>query len=273
LHRNAALSPRGRYLLCQRIEAGWSITAAAEAQQVSRQCAAKWWRRFQQEGLLGLEDHSSRPSSCPHQTPPAVERRILRARRKLRRGPDELGFQLGIPASTVHAVLRRHGVSRLKHLDRPTGRVVRRIETTRPGELVQVDVKKLARIPDGGGHRAWGRTGTKNGSMSKRGRGYAHVHSAIDAYSRLAYSEFAGPEGVLLPALLLKEQRRSADPFHLEVNRDLNAVGDPDEGNAAVHAEFLYQLTRILGEVRWNPCCTWKDLSKNACLAAVHRSL
>jgi len=195
LHRNAALSPRGRYLLCQRIEAGWSITAAAEAQQVSRQCAAKWWRRFQQEGLLGLEDHSSRPSSCPHQTPPAVERRILRARRKLRRGPDELGFQLGIPASTVHAVLRRHGVSRLKHLDRPTGRVVRRIETTRPGELVQVDVKKLARIPDGGGHRAWGRTGTKNGSMSKRGRGYAHVHSAIDAYSRLAYSEFAGPEG------------------------------------------------------------------------------
>lgn len=51
--------------------------------------------------------------------------------------------------------------------------------------------------------------------------------------------EFAGPEGVLLPALLLKEQRRSADPFHLEVNRDLNAVGDPDEGNAAVHAEFF----------------------------------
>src|SRR5664280_2352272 len=81
-------------------------------------------------------------------------------------------------------------------MDRPTGRVIRRIETSRPGELVHIDVKKLARIPNGGGHKMLGRTGTKNGSMSKKGLGYTHVHLAVDAYSRLAYSEFAGPEGV-----------------------------------------------------------------------------
>ena len=195
MHRNAPLSPEGRLRLCQRIEAGWTITAAAEAMRISRQCAAKWWHRFEEGGAAGLEDRSSRPRSCPHQTPPALERRIVRLRKKLKRGPDELAFQLGIPASTVHAVLTRKGLNRLKWMDRPSGRVIRRIETSRPGELVHVDVKKLARIPDGGGHRAWGRTGTKNGSMSKRGRGYTHVHSAIDAYSRLAYSEFAGPEG------------------------------------------------------------------------------
>lgn len=194
MHRNAPLTPEGRLRLCQRIESGWSITAAAEAMQVSRQCAAKWWHRFEAEGASGLVDRSSRPHSCPHQTPAALEARILRARRKRRVGPHQIAFELGVPASTVHRVLQRHGMSRLKWIDRPTGRVIRRIETSRPGELVHVDVKKLARIPDGGGHRAWGRTGTRNGSMSKKGLGYTHVHSAIDAYSRLAYSEFAGPE-------------------------------------------------------------------------------
>jgi transposase InsO family protein len=75
-------------------------------------------------------------------------------------------------------------------MDRPTGRVIRRIETSRCGELVHIDVKKLARIPDGGGHRKLGR-GTRT---RPRGGGYAHIHTAIDAYSRLAYSELAGPE-------------------------------------------------------------------------------
>ena len=85
-------------------------------------------------------------------------------------------------------------MNRLVWIDRPTGRVIRRIETDRPGELVHIDVKKLARIPDGGGHKMLGRANTRNGSMSKRGAGYTHVHTAIDAYSRLAYSEFAGTE-------------------------------------------------------------------------------
>jgi transposase InsO family protein len=100
---------------------------------------------------------------------------------------------VGVPASTVHRVLVRHGVNRLRWMDRSTGRVIRRIETHRPGELVHIDVKKLARVPDGGGHKKLGRTVTRN----RPGRGYSHVHTAIDAYSRLAYSEFAGVENTV----------------------------------------------------------------------------
>ena len=116
----------------------------------------------------------------------------LRQSRRL--GPARLSGIVGVPASTVHRVLVRHGVNRLRWMDRPTGRVIRRIETSRCGELVHIDVKKLARVPDGGGHKKLGRSSeTKRQQHLQRG-GYTHIHTAIDAYSRLAYSEFAGPE-------------------------------------------------------------------------------
>ena len=194
MHRNAPLTPEGRLRLCHRIEDGWTVAAAAESMNISRQCAYKWWRRYQDEGTAGLVDRSSRPWSCPHQTPARVERRIVALRQSRKLGPARLAGIVGVPASTVHRVLVRHGVNRLRWMDRPTGRVIRRIETSRCGELVHIDVKKLARVPDGGGHKVHGRGGTRNGSMSKQGRGYTHIHTAIDAYSRLAYSEFAGPE-------------------------------------------------------------------------------
>jgi len=194
LHRNAPLTPEGRLRLCQRIESGWTVAEAARSMNISRQCAHKWWGRYRDEGVDGLRDRSSRPWSCPHQTPARLERKIVDLRRSRMLGPARLAGIVEVPASTVHRVLVRHGVNRLRWLDRPTGRVIRRIETSRCGELVHIDVKKLARIPDGGGHRIHGRTGTRNGSMSKRGNGYTHVHTAIDAYSRLAYSELAGEE-------------------------------------------------------------------------------
>jgi transposase InsO family protein len=194
LHANAPLTPEGRLRMCQRIESGYTIAATAESMNVSRQVASKWWNRYLNEGEAGLEDRSSRPHSCPHQTSARVERRIVALRQSRKLGPARLAGIVGVPASTVHRVLVRHGVNRLAWMDRPTGRVIRRIETSRCGELVHIDVKKLATIPDGGGHRFHGRTGTRNGSMSKRGKGYGHVHTAIDAYSRLAYSEFAGIE-------------------------------------------------------------------------------
>jgi transposase InsO family protein len=197
VHGNAPLTPQGRLRLCQRIESGWTIASAAESMNISRQCAHKWWTRYRAEGLDGLEDRSSRPHHCPHQTPARVERRIVALRQARRLGPARLAGIVGVPASTVHRVLVRHGVNRLRFMDRPTGRVIRRIETSRPGELVHIDVKKLARVPDGGGHKMHGRAGTRNGSMGNRGLGYTHIHTAIDAYSRLAYSEFAGVENAV----------------------------------------------------------------------------
>ena len=197
MHGNARLTLWGRRELIARIEGGMTVAAAAESMNVSRQTAHKWWRRWNEEGEAGLEDRSSRPHSCPHQTPARVERRIVALRQSRKLGPARLAGIVEVPASTVHRVLVRHGVNRLRWMDRPTGKVIRRIETSRCGELVDIDVKKLAKVPPGGGHKIHGRTGTRNGSMGKKGLGYTHIHTAIDAYSRLAYSEFAGPENTV----------------------------------------------------------------------------
>ncbi|MEM8905397.1 MAG: IS481 family transposase [Actinomycetota bacterium] len=193
-HANAPLTPEGRRRLVERIESGWTVAAAAESMNMSRQSAHKWWRRWQDEGAAGLRDRSSRPHSCPHQTPARVERRIVALRRSRKLGPARLVGIVDVPDSTVHRVLVRHGMNRLVWMDRPTGRVIHRIETTRCGELVHIDVKTLARVPNGGGHKIHGRAGTNDGSMGKRGLGYSYVHTPIDAYNRLAYSEFAGAE-------------------------------------------------------------------------------
>lgn len=190
MHRNARLTPWGRRELVRRIEGGMTVASAAASMNVSRQCAHKWWRRWQDEGYPGLEDRSSRPLHCPHQTPARVERRIVALRQSRQLGPARLAGIVGMPASTVHRVLVRHRANRLVWMDRPTGRVIRRIETSRPGELVHIDVKKLARVPDGGGHKMRGRSAR----VHHQGGGYSHIHTAIDAYSRLAYSEFAGVE-------------------------------------------------------------------------------
>ena len=193
MHRNAPLTPEGRLRLCHRIEDGWTVAAAAESMNISRQCAHKWWRRYQDEGTAGLVDRSSRPLSCPHQIPARMERRIVALRQSRKLGPARLAGIVGVPASTVHRVLVRHGVNRLRWMDRPTGRVIRRIETSRCGELVHIDVKKLAKVPSGGGHKKLGRSA----ATRPRGGGYTHIHTAIDAYSRLAYSEFAGTENTI----------------------------------------------------------------------------
>ena len=144
MHRNAPLTPEGRQRLCERIQSGWTITAAPESMNLSRQCASKWWNRYRAEGEAGLEDRPSRPKTCPHQTPARVEQKILRLRTKHQLDPARIAGIVGVPPSTVHRVLVRHGVNRLKWMDRTSGRVIRRIETHRCGELVHIDVKKLA---------------------------------------------------------------------------------------------------------------------------------
>jgi transposase InsO family protein len=147
----------------------------------------------------------------------------LRTKRKL--GPARIGGILGIPASTVHRVLVRHGCNRLRWMDRPTGRVIRRIATSRCGELVHIDVKKLARIPDGGGHRILGQVAGR--PHQRDGTGYAHIHSAIDAYSRLAYSEFAGPESAQACVGFLERAMRFFAGYGITIERILtdNGVG------------------------------------------------
>jgi transposase-like protein len=195
MHRNAPLTPEGRRRLCRLIESGWTQAAAAESMRVSRQTAHKWWRRYLSEGQAGLVDRSSRPRRCPTRTPAKVERRVVQLRRRHQLGPARLAPMAGMAASTLHRVLKRNGLSRLSDLERRSGRVVRRIDTSRPGELVHVDIKKQARIPDGGGWKVKGRHQRVNYRTAGRTPpGYAFIHSAIDAHTRLAYSEVHADE-------------------------------------------------------------------------------
>jgi transposase InsO family protein len=176
-----------------RIESGRPVAHVAAEMGISRPTAYKWWRRWQAGGLDELVDRSSRPRSCPHQTAPAVESAIEELRRELKLGPARIAARLGVPASTVHRVLVRLGINRLSWMDRPTGRVIRRIHTDHPGELVHVDIKKLGRIPDGGGWKTRGRGYTGEFARARR-VGFGYVHSAVDAHTRLAYSEVLNNE-------------------------------------------------------------------------------
>jgi len=208
MHRNARLTPAGRLLLCERIEAGWPIAHAAESMGISRDRAYVWWHRYEAEGLAGLEDRSSCPRRSPTRTKPSRERRIVHLRRKRGLGPARIAGIVKMPASTVHQVLVRHGLNRLDHLDRPTRAPIRRIETSRPGELVHVDIKKLARIPKGGGWRVHGRAAASRTYERRTAAiGHAFVHSAVDAYSRVAYSEvLADEKGPTAAAFWLRAQ-------------------------------------------------------------------
>lgn len=205
-HRNAPLSETGRLRLARCVvEDGWPLRRAAERFQVAVTTAARWAGRYRELGAAGMADRSSRPHRSPNQTPTRTERRIINVRVLRRWGPARIGYLLGIHPSTVHRVLTRYGLSKLSWLDRPTGRVIRPIETTRCGELVHVDVKKLGKIPAGGGWRMLGRAvGRVNRQADKSAavitkygnprRGYHFLHTAIDAHSRLAYSELLADE-------------------------------------------------------------------------------
>jgi transposase InsO family protein len=186
-HRNARLTPFGRRLLVERVLVhGWTPAAAADAACVSRATVYKWLRRKRDEGWAGLEDRSSRPRRCPTQLPQSQVNRILRARRRRKVGPHQLADELHMPRSTIYGVLRRNGLARLGWMDRPTGIPIRRYQMSRPGELVHIDVKKLGRIPAGGGWRMRGRSAKVAPST---GMGYDYIHSAVDDYSRLAFSQ------------------------------------------------------------------------------------
>jgi transposase-like protein len=166
VHRNAPMTPEGRLWLCLRIDSGWTISATAEAMHVSRQTASKWWNRYLAEGEAGLADRSSRPTRCPHRTRRKVEQRILGLRRRRSSGP---------PASPRSSTCRPRrctgcscatGSTAWSGWTGVSGRVIRRIETSRPGELVHIDVKKQAIIQPGGGHKVLGREAGRRAVVS-----------------------------------------------------------------------------------------------------------
>ncbi|QMU69081.1 IS481 family transposase [Streptacidiphilus sp. P02-A3a] len=191
-HRNAPLTETGRLRLARCVvDDGWPLRRAAERFQVSATTAKRWADRYRELGEAGMSDRSSRPHHSPRQTPTRTERRIIKIRVLRRWGPARIAFLLRLDPATVHRVLTRYRLARLTHLDRATGRVVRRYEHSAPGELVHVDIKKLGNIPDGGGHKTLGR---QAGRKHRAGVGYSYLHNAVDDHSRLAYSEILTDE-------------------------------------------------------------------------------
>jgi transposase InsO family protein len=203
-HANAALTPRHRLRLARLIvEEGWPVAQAAAFFHVAWPTAKRWADRYAAMGADGMTDRSSRPHRMPARTPPRLVRKVVALRWRQRLGPVAIGAQLGMPASTVHAVLTRCRINRLHHIDIRTGEVARRYEHERPGALIHVDVKKLGNIPDGGGWRYVGRAqGKRNRAVTDKPRnarwepkmGTAFVHTVIDDHSRVAYAEIHDDE-------------------------------------------------------------------------------
>lgn len=189
-HRNAKLTEHGRLLLVSRLEEGWTQAEVAESLGISRSTVAKWAKRYREEGIGGLQDRSSRAKHFPHALGETVIEAICSLRRELGAGPHRIAYDLKLAPSTVYGVLRRAGLSVLARLDRTT-RAVIRYEREHPGALVHLDVKRLGRIPEGGGKRfdvGFAETGAgKHRPGSKRGHDYIHV--AVDDHSRFVYAE------------------------------------------------------------------------------------
>jgi transposase InsO family protein len=252
-------------MLVQRVRGlGRPVAHVAAEMGVSRQCAHRWVARFDAEGEAGLHDRSSRPHSMPTRTPPQVEQRVLELRRVSRRGQDWIGPELGVPARTVARILRRHQVRYLRECDPLTGEPIRASKTTatryerdRPGELVHMDVKKIGKIPDGGGWRAHGLAATKAAKHHRPKVGYDYVHSVVDDHSRLAYSEVLPDEkGTTCAAFLLRAATYFASHGITRIERVMtdNAwsyTHSSDMRDAIEHLRAKHKLIK--------PHCPWQN--------------
>ena len=219
-HGNASLTPTGRLRLASCVvDDGWPLRRAAERFGVSVTTAQRWAGRYREQGQAGMGDRSSRPNRCPARLSRRTEHRIMGFRVSRRWGPARIGYRLRLNPATVGKVLTRYEAPRLSWTDPATGCRLRakpkafRYEHTAPGDLVHVDIKKLGRIPDGGGHRFLGRAA---GVRVKKGAkpGTAYIHHAMDDHSRLVYSE-----------ILADERKETASAFWTRANNYFNGCG------------------------------------------------
>jgi transposase InsO family protein len=261
-HGSARTTFHGRLLIVQRFEDGWKQAHIASAMGVSRQCVKRWIDRFAEHGEDGLHDRSSRPHSMPTKTSEEVEQKVLAARAADREGQDVLGPKVGVPPRTVARILRRHNVAYLRDCDPMTGAVIRSSKTTavryekaRPGELTHMDVKKLGKIRQGGGWKAHGREATEASKKKGEKVGYDYVHSLVDDYTRLAYSEVLPDEkGPTCAAFLARAAAYFAD-------RGVNQIERLLTDNAWAYKYSLSEVCAELGikQKFIKPHCPWQN--------------
>lgn len=186
IHKNARLTPHGRALLVRRmLDGGLGVEEAAHASGVSVCTADKWLQRFRAEGMAGLDDRSSRPKSCPHALPQAVQAQVIEQRRS-RQTYRQISQQCGVGQSTIARWLRRAGLNRLAALE-PAAPIVR-YEYAEPGDMLHLDIKKLGRF-----HRPGHRV-TADRTQNSRRAGWEFVHVALDDHSRVAFADIQPDE-------------------------------------------------------------------------------
>ncbi len=232
LHPNAKTTPYTRKLLVERMRLGWAAEETAQAAGVSVRTVYRWCRRYREGGAEALEDRSCRPRRTPHRTSPRREAEIERLRRRRRTGL-QIARRLGMPRSTVAAVLKRRGLERLSRLD-PKPEPIR-YEKDRPGELLHLDTKKLGRIR-GVGHRIHGDRRTR-----QRGIGWEFAHVCIDDHSRWAFAEVLADECGKTAADFLRRSVRALRKRGIRVDAVLT-----DNGSCYVSHAFN-QVCRELG--------------------------
>jgi len=233
VHANAPLTAEGRRRLVARVlDEGRPLAHVAAESRLARATVRKWVGRFRAEGGAALADRSSRPHRSPTRTDPAVVARIEKLRRDRKLPPrlivaELAGDGIEVSTATVHRWLRKLGISRLRDLD-VTGnshRQVRRIITDRPGQLVHLDVKKIGAIPTGGGWRVHGRGSTQDKAARTQRVGYRYWHSAVDAHTRLAFTESLTDERAITAAGFLRRAATFFGAHGITVERVLTDNG------------------------------------------------
>jgi transposase InsO family protein len=262
-HANAVLTPIGRRLLVDRVLSGRPQSHVAKELGVSRQCVARWVSRFRAEGAAGLRDRSSRPRVSPSRTPDRVREQLLELRIRERLGPPELARRLGISASTASRIVARAGLPKLFELDPVTGIQIRasrrtqlRYERAAPGDLIHIDVKKLGRIPDGGGWRSEGPAVDDHHGRRSRGTGFDYVHAAVDDHSRLAYAEvLADEKGPTCAGFLTR-----AAEFYASHGITVRQVISDNALNYRLSTDFQNVITGLgATHILIKPHCPWQN--------------
>ncbi|WP_166352562.1 IS481 family transposase [Phytoactinopolyspora limicola] len=217
-HRNSPLTPEGRRRLVERCRTRPIAHVAAEM-GISRAAASKWVNRSKQFGELGLIDHSSAPARQPTATPGQLVKRIEAMRREHKWSASRIAFELhedgtSVSRRTITRLLAQLGLNRRKFIDSngETNREPQKIIAERPGHMVHIDVKKTGRIRDGGGWRVHGKNSAEAKAIARTKRrgaktGYVYLHSAIDGYSRLAYTEALPDERAVTTVAFLDRAR------------------------------------------------------------------
>ena len=225
---HARLTVRGReYLAKSVVEGRLSLREAAPECRLSRQSAGKWVRRYREAGMEGLYNRSSRPTRSPRRSSAEQVERVERLRRERWTGV-RIAQATGLSRATVSRILVRLKLNKIRHLE-PQPAVIR-YEREAPGDMIHIDIKKLARIVKAG-HRITG-----NPQDETRGAGWEFLYIAIDDHSRMAYTAMYPDEKAASSSSFLDEAVAYFQRFGIRTQRVLTDNGPCFYAHKFLHA-------------------------------------